>query len=191
MLDLADEVVGERSGKHILAARARDRAVKLLRAGRILDALEEFHKAKIEWWTGETVRGSLLSMIFIARLYLELRLPQASKSYALAVAYIAALKRDETLADLVPAGLLMAASADFMQVLGVAQRNCMSLDWLRNTSLSRTEVIGKARRGTKRPLAPHIHRRVRQNSQFRLGRSDKRKDNSTVRKTSSRTLSIQ
>ena len=114
LLDLADEVVGERSGKHILAARARDRAVKLLRAGRSLDALEEFHKAKIEWWTGETVRGSLLSMIFIARLYLELRLPQASKAYALAVAYIAALKRDETLADLVPAGLLMAASADFI-----------------------------------------------------------------------------
>ena len=114
LLDLADEVVGERSGKHILAARARDRAIRLLRAGRILDALEEFHKAKIEWWTGETVRGSLLSMILIAKLYLELRFPQASKSYALAVAYIAALRRDETLADLVPAGLLMAASADFI-----------------------------------------------------------------------------
>ena len=114
LLDLADEVVGERSGKHILAARARDRAIRLLRAGRILDALEEFHKAKIEWWTGETVRGSLLSMIFIAKLYLELRLPQASKSYALAVTYIAASRRDEALADLVPAGLLLAASADFI-----------------------------------------------------------------------------
>ena len=114
LLDLADEIVGERSGEHILAARARDRAMSLLRAGRIQDALEEFHKAKIEWWSGETVRGSLLAMILIARLYLELRLPQASKSYALAVAYIAALRRDETLADLVPAGLLMAASADFI-----------------------------------------------------------------------------
>ena len=114
LLDLADEAVGERSGKHILAARARDRAIRLLRAGRILDALEEFHKAKIEWWTGETVRGSLLSMIFIAELYLELRLPQASKSHALAVAYIAMSSRDEAIADLVPAGLLMAASADFI-----------------------------------------------------------------------------
>ena len=37
LLDLADEVVGERSGKHILAARARDRAIRLLRAGRILN----------------------------------------------------------------------------------------------------------------------------------------------------------
>ena len=114
LLDMVDEVVGERSGKHILAARARDRAITLLRAGRILDALEEFHKAKIEWWSGETVRGSLLAMMLISRLYLELRLTQASKSYALAVAYIAASKRDETLADLIPAGLLMAASADFI-----------------------------------------------------------------------------
>ena len=53
-------------------------------------------------------------MILIAELYLELRLPQASKSYALAVSYIAASKGDENLADLVPAGLLKAASADFI-----------------------------------------------------------------------------
>ena len=114
LLDLADEAVGIRSGKHVLAARARDRAVKLLNDKRYLDAIEEFHRAKIEWWSGETVRGSLLAMIFVAQLYLELRLPQASKSYALAVSYVAALRREEAIADLVPAGLLMAASADFI-----------------------------------------------------------------------------
>ena len=114
LLDLADEAVGIRSGKHVLAARARDRAVKLLSGERYLDAIEELHRAKIEWWSGETVRGSLLAMITIARLYLDLRLPQASKSYALAVSYIAALRREEAIADLIPAGLLMAASADFV-----------------------------------------------------------------------------
>ena len=113
LLDRVDEAVGERLGKSALAGRARDRAMMLLRAERRLDALEEFHRAKIDWWSGETVRGSLLAMIIIARLYLELRLPQASKAYALAVSYIAALRRDEALADLVPAGLLMAANADF------------------------------------------------------------------------------
>ena len=114
LLDAADEAVGHRLGKSALAARAQDRAVMLLQAERRLDALEEFHRVKIDWWSGDTVRGSLLAMIVIARLYLELRLPQASKSYALAVAYIAASRRDEDLADLVPAGLLMAASADFV-----------------------------------------------------------------------------
>ena len=113
LLDRVDEVVGKRSGKHALAARARDRAFMLLRADRRLDALEEFHRAKIDWWSGEAVRGSLLAMFLIARLYLELLLPHASKSYALAVAYIAATRDDEDLADLIPAGLLMAANADF------------------------------------------------------------------------------
>ena len=114
LLDLVDVAVGERLGKSALGARARDRAMKLFRAGRRLDSLEEFHRAKIEWWSGETVRGSMLAMIIIARLYLELGLPHASKSYALAVSYIAAASRDEELVDLVPAGLLMAASADFI-----------------------------------------------------------------------------
>lgn len=113
LLDLVDEAVCERQGKNALAARARDRAIKLLRADRRLDALEEFHRAKIDWWSGETVRVSLLAMMMIARLYLELRLPHASKSYGLAVAYIAITNGDEELADLIPAGLLMAASADF------------------------------------------------------------------------------
>ena len=113
LLDSVEVAVGQRVGKSALASRARDRAMMLLQEGRHLDALEEFHRAKVDWWSGETVRGSLLAMIIIARLYLELRLPQASKSYALAVSYIAAGKGDEELADLIPAGLLMAAHAEF------------------------------------------------------------------------------
>ena len=114
LLDLADEAVGERVGKHTIAARARDRAINLLDAGRCLDALDEFHQAKVEWWSGETIRGSLLSMLMVAKIYLELKLPQASKSYALAASYIAASRQDEELVHLVPAGILMAANADFI-----------------------------------------------------------------------------
>ena len=114
LLDNVDGAVGERSGKHVVAERARDRAVLLLQYGRRLDALEEFHKVKIDWWSGEMLRGSLLAMFFIADLYFQMRLPQAAKSYALAVSYIAYSNGDEELADLVPAGLLMAAKADFL-----------------------------------------------------------------------------
>ena len=114
LLDRVDEALGERLGKHALATRAKDRAMKLLRLERRLDALEEFHRARIDWFVGETVRGALLAMLIIAKLYLELRLPQAAKSYALAVAYIAELRRDENLADLIPTGLLTAANADFI-----------------------------------------------------------------------------
>ena len=114
LLDLADQAVGERIGKHAIAARARDRAVQLLDAGRCLDALDEFHQAKADWWSGETIRGSLLSMLMIAKIYLDLKFPQASKSYALAVSYIAASRTDEELAHLVPAGIFMAANAEFI-----------------------------------------------------------------------------
>ena len=114
LLDLVDEAVGKRLGKTALATRARDRAMMLLQAERHLDAVEELHRAKIDWWSGETVRGSLLAMNAIAGLYLDLQLPQAAKAYALGVAYIADSSGDEELADLVPAGLLMAASADFV-----------------------------------------------------------------------------
>ena len=113
LVDLVDKAVDRVSGKNAVAERARDRSMMLLRAERRLEALEEFHQAKIDWWSGDTIRGSLLAMLMIARLYLELRLPMAAKAHGLAVAFAAATSADEELADLVPAGLLMAAQADF------------------------------------------------------------------------------
>ncbi|MDE2892398.1 MAG: hypothetical protein OXN86_07865 [Chloroflexota bacterium] len=114
LLDLVDQAVEVRSGKRAVAARARDRAMKLLKAGRRIDALEEFHQAKVDWWAGETVRGSLLAMLMISRTYLDLRLPLAAKAHALAAAYVAWSRGDEDLADLIPHGLLTAANCDFI-----------------------------------------------------------------------------
>ena len=101
------------SGRSAVAAVARDRAMALLRAGRRLEALSEFHQVKIDWWSGDTIRGSLLAMLMISRLYLELRLPVAAKAYGLAVVFSAISRADDDVADLLPAGLLMAAQADF------------------------------------------------------------------------------
>ena len=113
LVDLVDKAIARVSGRSAVAERARDRAMVLFRAGRRLEALAEFHQAKIDWWSGDTLRGSLLAMLIIARIYLELRLPMAAKAHGLAVANLAAGSADEELADLVPAGLLMAAHADF------------------------------------------------------------------------------
>ena len=137
LLDMVDEAVGERSGKHVVAARVRDRAVKLIEAGRLHDALEEFHKVKIDWWSGETLRGSLLAMIFIADIYFRMRLPQASKSYALAAACISYSSADEEFADLIPAGLLMAARAEF-----IAGAWCSSTEFYELGLLTQHEFVG-------------------------------------------------
>ncbi len=114
LLDLVDQEVEGRSGRSAVAARARDRAMKLLKADRRLDALEEFHQVKVDWWAGETVRGSLLAMLMISRIYLDLRLPLAAKAHALAASYVAWSRGDDDLADLIPQGLLTAANCDFI-----------------------------------------------------------------------------
>ena len=60
------------------------------------------------------MRGSLLAMLTIANIYLRLKLPQAAKSYALAVSYIAGSRKEEELAHLIPAGIFMAAESEFI-----------------------------------------------------------------------------
>ena len=114
LLDLVDDEIGARVGRNAVADRARDRAVALMDSGRILDALEELHRARVDWWSGDTVRGSVLASLVIAQLYQELRLYTAAKAYALAAATIAATSGDEELIDLAPRGLLMAANCEFL-----------------------------------------------------------------------------
>ncbi len=113
LVDMVDEAVARVSGDSAVAEQAHGRAKVLLTAGRRLEALAELHEAKIAWWSGDTIGSSLLAMLTIARLYLELRLPMPAKAHGLAVAYSALGSADEELAELVPAGLLMAAQADF------------------------------------------------------------------------------
>ena len=114
LLDLVDDELGARVGRNTVAERARDRAVALMDSDRILDALEELHRARVDWWSGDTVRGSVLASLLIAQLYQVLRLYTAAKAYALAAATIAATSGDEELIDLAPRGLLMAANCEFL-----------------------------------------------------------------------------
>ncbi len=83
LLDLVDDEIGTREGNSAVAERARDRAMALMNAGRLLDALEELHRARVDWWSGDTVRGSVLACLVIAELYRQLRLFAAAKAYAL------------------------------------------------------------------------------------------------------------
>ena len=112
LLDLVDEEIGSREGRSAIAERARARSIALMNEGRNLEALEELHRARVEWWSGDTVRGSVLASLVIAHVYQKLRLYTAAKAYALAVASIAI--SDDDLADLASPGLLMAALSEFL-----------------------------------------------------------------------------
>jgi len=108
-----DAVVGERVGRSAAASRRRDRAMAFYKAERFLPALREFHRAKEDWFSGDTVRGSLLAMALIARCYEELQLYAAAKYYYLAMAFVADRTGDASDRDLLVAGILGAASADY------------------------------------------------------------------------------
>lgn len=109
-----DDESAARGGRSIVAERARDRAMALMDDDQVLSALEELHSAQVDWWTGDTLRGSVLAALTIAQLYRELHLHTVAKAYALAATATAAADPDEDLVDLVPRGLLMAASCEFL-----------------------------------------------------------------------------
>lgn len=111
-IDAVDAGVARTSGAAAVAERARDRGLYLRRAGRTLDALHELHTAKVEWWKGDTLRGSLLSMLLIAGCYRELGMLHAAKYHALGVAYAAHGSGDEVV-DLVAHGYLLASECDY------------------------------------------------------------------------------
>lgn len=108
-----DEAVGRQAGASASARACRMRASALYKNGKLLAALRELHEAKVNWWHGDTVRSSVLAMLFISHIYRELRLPQASKKYALAAAFVALNTDDVRVRDLAPIGLFRAAHAEY------------------------------------------------------------------------------
>ena len=107
-----DAGVARTQGAAAAAERARDRAVALLDADRLREALHELHSVKAGLWSGDTLRGALSIMLAIARCYEHLHLPLAAKQYALA-AMVGADGTGDDVRDLIPAGLFQAAVADY------------------------------------------------------------------------------
>jgi len=112
--DALDQRLAETAGRAAVADMCRQRALSLRQSGRRIAALQEFHQAKADWWSGDTLRGSLLSMLLISQIYMELRLPVAGRYYALAAALAASASQEEDLADLIPQALDMAARAEHL-----------------------------------------------------------------------------
>jgi hypothetical protein len=138
--DGLDVATARQAGDDAVADRCRQRAMALYHAGRLLDALRELHDAKVNWWHGDTLRNSLLTMALIAEIYGRLRMPLAAKKYALAVATGALRAPDTDLTELVPRALFLAAgydhqagawitSAETTAVAALAQTNLATDPW--------------------------------------------------------------
>jgi len=108
-----DNLVARRSGRARAATSCRDRAFALKQAGNVLGALAEFHKAKVEWFTGDTLRGTILSLGFIAECYEDLNLYYAAKYHYLGAAWLALNVRPDEPDELAKPMLISAALTTF------------------------------------------------------------------------------
>ncbi len=113
LADRMDSLLEERYGAFAAAEKCRDRAMALYNKQDFLGAIEQFHRAKYNWFAEETLRGSILSMLLLSKCYSTLGLKLAGKYYALAGAYSASVAKDLELHRYVPQGLFMAADCDY------------------------------------------------------------------------------
>lgn len=111
ILKQLDGLVAERNGRFAAAELARDRAVQLRDHGHVLAAIEQAHAAKIQWYADETIRGSVLTLLFLSEMYCQLSMYLAAKQYALGAAFLVG-NRDE-LQDLFAPALAQAARCDY------------------------------------------------------------------------------
>jgi hypothetical protein len=72
LADEVDQLVSERAGKGVAADHARKRAMAHLNAGHRVAAIDELQRAKIGWFTGEALEGSILAMLVISQSFEEL-----------------------------------------------------------------------------------------------------------------------
>jgi hypothetical protein len=104
-----DELLSERSSGFLAAEKCRDRAISYFNSGKYVLAIKSLHQAKIKWFSSETLRGSLLSMLFLSECYQRLGLIYAAKYYAACIAYLAYNHDDESLKSFVPRSLFVLA----------------------------------------------------------------------------------
>ncbi len=111
--DAVDDQVTATSGRSAAAAHCRDRAIALRKAEKYVASLRELHQAKAGWWSGDALRGSLLTLFLIADCYEQLGFLHAAKQSVLLAARIAADSDDDDLQDLFAGGVRIAAHMDY------------------------------------------------------------------------------
>lgn len=109
--DALDNATAAVHGDAAIAERCRDRGVAFLEASRPLEALVEFHEAKVRWFHGDLMYGAVLVLRYIGKIYRDLGLTFAAKMYAASAAMLANQSPDDDLKRQVPRALLEVARA--------------------------------------------------------------------------------
>lgn len=97
--DKVDQLLAKRVGGFAAAEKCRDRAVAFHDNGQILLAIDHLHRAKVNWFSAETLRGTIVASRFIAEAYSKLGLVYAAKYYLLSASYLAFHSKDDDVRD--------------------------------------------------------------------------------------------
>ncbi len=112
-----DEILSERYGNFVAAEKCKDRAIQFYENKKITKAINQLHQSKVKWFSEETLRGSILSILQISEWYKELNLTFAAKYYALAAAFISSNSSDPLILPYLPKALVQASECDYLQGL--------------------------------------------------------------------------
>lgn len=107
-----DDLVAERAGAGVAAEKAFERAMGLLEHDHELEAIDQLHRAKGKWFSGDRISGSVRVMLLLADAYRRLGLVYASKYYALAAAFLAQYHPSEDLRGLIGRARMAVADAE-------------------------------------------------------------------------------
>lgn len=103
-----------RFGQFRVADSCIERAKKLSKAGNRIAALRLIHKAKVEWFTAETVENSLRALCWLGNQYRNLGLIFASKYCSLSAAFIALHSERNDVKEYMSEGTDLAAFCDYL-----------------------------------------------------------------------------
>ncbi len=104
-----DVLLSKRTGGFIAAEKCRDRAIQHLESGQYLSAIKLLHTSRKQWFTAETLHGSVLSMLMLANCYLDIGLCFAGAHYALGAALVSFRSDDDRIKHLFPRAVFLAA----------------------------------------------------------------------------------
>jgi hypothetical protein len=114
LTNLVDDLLGKRSKGFLIASKCRDRAVEYLNSGNILQAINELHRANVRWFTAETLRGSLLTLLTLSNAYAQLGLIYAAKYCSLSATFIIARSSEEHIQSLMVDALCSLADCEYL-----------------------------------------------------------------------------
>lgn len=112
--DECDEIARERAGARTVSEKAFARAGDHYKAGRILAAVDELHRAKVGAFTGEEIPQAVLLMLMLSECYTELKLHFAARYYAAGAVYMTYNACEEAVYSMLPQATFALARAHYL-----------------------------------------------------------------------------